>query len=263
MQMFWLAKNGVQQGPMPLAQAQKLIDDGQYQSHHMAWIVGTPTWSTIAEIPELSTGFRPPGTPLGADHPGATAVPPPPPPAAKVPFTGHMHPHSRGPRPWRRYAARTLDTAILTYVLEAIFDSHLPFGGLGSSVLLALPSALLLIPIEMLCLQRFQTTIGKYFFGIMVRSENGAALTQAQSLERAMRVAVFGNAMGLFLLHFIANFIAYLDIRRPESASWDRTTRCVVLYEDATVVRQIAGSVLLVWLECSGALSSLSHLFPF
>lgn len=260
MQMFWLAKNGVQQGPMPLAQAQKLIDDGMYQPHHMAWIVGTPVWSTIAEIPELSAGFRPPGSPLGADHPDATAVPPPPPPAAKVPLSGNIRPHSSSPKPWRRYAARVLDTAILTYVLEALFGSHLPFGGMGSSLLLGLPSALLLVPVEMVCLQHFQTTVGKYFFGIIVRGQNGTSLTQPQSLERAMRVAVFGGAMGIPVLGTIANFIAYLDIRRPESATWDRTTRCVVLYEDGTIMRQIAGSVLLAWLELSGMLGSLGSM---
>lgn len=251
MLMLWLAKNGVQQGPMPLAQAQKLIDEGHYQSHHMAWVVGTPTWGTIAEVPELSQGFRPPGTPLGADYPNATAAPPPP-PAARVPLAGHIKPHSRAPKPWRRFAARALDTALVSYLLEMVFGHLLPLGGGFASFLLTAPSAVLLVPIEMLGIQYFQTTPGKALFGIIVHSDKGTALTRPQSLERAIRACVFGGAFGIPIVSSVASFIAYLDIRRPESATWDRATHAVVFYEDNTMLRQLAGTLLLMWLDFAG-----------
>lgn len=260
MQMIWLAKDGVQQGPMSVARAQTLIRAGQYQPHHMAWLVGALTWRTIAETYELSVEQCPPGEPLGADNPRSQTPPPVTPHSSDAAAWSKLSPHSQSPKPWRRYAARALDTALLTAALKALVGPRLPFGGLGSSFLLGLPTTLLLVLIETLCLQHYQTTVGKYFFGIIVRSQSGASLSQKQSLERAVRVAFFGNALGAVVLSSVANWVAYLDIRRPESATWDRATQSVVLYRSHTAIHQMLGGALLVWLAFSGFFGNLIRL---
>jgi hypothetical protein len=241
----WLGKNGIQQGPMAMAKARELVAHGLYGGHDLAWVVGTPTWVAIAEVPEL-TPNTPPDVPFGA---GGQAPPPPPPWSAHRQARGPVRPggltpHAVQPRPWLRYFARSLDTALIGLVVKSTLIPALG-GGAGLGMVTAgILTAAGVVAYESVCLQQYQTTLGKYLYGIEVRGSDGSPLNQSQSTNRALRVGLFGNALGIWGLAGLAQLVAYLALRSPEGATWDRQTGCTVLYREVSALQVLCATLL-------------------
>lgn len=146
-----------------------------------------------------------------------------------------------GPSPWRRYLARSLDTAILGWftwmvlgtviatVSKPLFGMLFTHAGLMSMEVLAvvLVSASL-IPVNALLVGMSGMTPGKWIFGVRITRRDGSAIGFGAALVREASVFCIGIAGGVPLLAFISSFAAHQVLTRTGSTQWDRGKDWVV-----------------------------------
>ena len=74
-QMWYYARNGVQQGPVSTAALRELLASGSISKADLVWRTGMPTWQSIGAQPEFSGAI-----------PVSDSIPPVQPPIPALPF---------------------------------------------------------------------------------------------------------------------------------------------------------------------------------
>jgi len=73
--MYYVSRNGVQQGPHSLEQINSLLAAGQLAVSDLAWQEGMANWEPLSRIPGLSTAGGPPPMPGAYSPPMANVSP--------------------------------------------------------------------------------------------------------------------------------------------------------------------------------------------
>ncbi len=162
------------------------------------------------------------------------------------------------PHPWRRLAARIVDTGLIGYLLLILmvgtFALFRPDEGgaalrfLDTKLGLALASVLetvMTIPLCALAVARCGSTPGKALFGIRLR-QGGRRPDFRTMLRREWSVAARGQAFGLVLLGLAANASAYRDLKREGRTPWDEANGLTVHHRPATWSMRILLGIFLV-----------------
>lgn len=156
--------------------------------------------------------------------------------------------------PWRRWFARLLDYwwlgTLVSFTITVVLRVR-PLPNDFESVLIAVLTGALLIPIEAWSLSRWATTPGKFAMGIRVVSVNGSNLTYREALNRAWSVYQNGMWFCIPTLELIPQLRQYLrltgrslyrfaskaDIPDPEEMTWDENTE--IIYESTAGKRRL------------------------
>jgi hypothetical protein len=145
--------------------------------------------------------------------------------------------------PWRRLFARFIDTfgwsVVLYYIVFTVFEN--PF----ISSFMAIPLSILL---EATLLSVTGNTLGKWVFGITLKTTSGEKLLFNQGLSRSFRAVFQGAGMGIPVIGFFTQIFAYRRLYRTGTTLWDAATETVVSHKEWGVTRAILCtlSVLLV-----------------
>lgn len=157
-------------------------------------------------------------------------------------FLGGVH------HPWRRLFARTIDTVggvlpifPITYALGFLFPNKAAdFVKLVENPFVAgFMIMALWIPLEAVLLSTAGNTIGRYIFGITVKTTSGQKLSFSQALSRSFRVVLQGEGLGIPFVGFFTQIFAYRRLVRTGTTLWDTATGSVVSHKKWGAVRAI------------------------
>ena len=138
------------------------------------------------------------------------------------------------PTPWRRYAARLLDTSlngVLGFFLFAIAfyaiapasaDNLFSFFGSGAGLwldLLATGIMASLIGGALIGVSGF--TVGKLIFGIKVVRKNGNTIGFGAGIMRDLEVLIKGMALGIPIVALFTLWLSYKSLTENRTTSWD------------------------------------------
>ena len=153
------------------------------------------------------------------------------------PPTGNINGWDVSPTPWRRYGARSIDLLsnglIGGVLLGAIFYAVAPltadrfFTNLNP-LLDMLITAFTGCLITGAIIGFSGTSVGKWIFGIKVTNPNGKPIGVLNGIKRDLGVYVKGLAMGIPFLTLITLIIAYTNLNKDGTTSWDKNGGYVV-----------------------------------
>lgn len=162
----------------------------------------------------------------------------------------------RGPHPWRRFWARSLDvqlmTAVWLYIQFQVLRWYGPSVYRNSiQTLISLGMAwLLLIVVEPLLLCTWGYTPGKWLMGLQVRRLDGRKPTWFQAADRLFQVLWWGQGLCIPLYREWRSWICYEDCIHGKPLPWEEDTRCIT--------QPLRRGRWVVWAGCVAAVMALS-----
>jgi uncharacterized RDD family membrane protein YckC len=275
----WYYRHGdKRRGPLDRDSMCRMLADGRVPADAVVWRQGFDTFVPATSVEEFRETLRA----VAYAAPVSVASPPPLPAIAttpsgfpsttggpavqrlrgeapqsleagsRVPFAGgqmvRVDAHDTGPdrvagaRPWVRFWARSLDDffyGMLLFVvypqmmLKPILDWHL----------LYIP--LVFLVVESVFLASFSATPGKFLLGTRVLTAEGRRLSFGQALRRSAAVWVRGRALGLPLVMFFAQIVAWGVLGAEGSTTWDTRGNFVVRHARCGVIRIILMAIIL------------------
>jgi uncharacterized RDD family membrane protein YckC len=127
--------------------------------------------------------------------------------------------------PWRRFAARTIDTTIYVFLGFAILMSSIKanpnFFIQFNIPVLILATLLICLVVAGTIIGLFGTSIGKWIFGVRVTNKENKPIGLYKGIGRELNVVIYGLGLGIPIISFITQFIAYRKLKREGTTSWD------------------------------------------
>ena len=127
--------------------------------------------------------------------------------------------------PWRRFFARTLDSALVSLllwtVLALVFRVNIARVPGLVDWLLGLVQWGVLIPAEGLLLSKWGTTPGKWIMGIRMEHVDGRRLTFGEAAGRAWRIFTRGMGWTIPIYNLYRLWRSYRAVKETGEAEWD------------------------------------------
>lgn len=139
--------------------------------------------------------------------------------------------------PWRRYAARSIDYALVSTMVDFAAVVILRWRPVGTAMIavLGIIAWFVLIPIEAAMLHFWGTTLGKWIMGIRIEYDQGGNLSWDAALDRTWGAICRGVGFGVPYVHQIVmlyqycrltgrslrRFQRYDEVSEPTDMSWD------------------------------------------
>jgi len=157
----------------------------------------------------------------------------------------------------RRFIARQLDlyfcalpiSLLLVFGLgmvlpESILDAFISLAKHPIGALIVLNFLSLLI--ESWLLSSTGSTLGKWLLGITVLDKDGGRLSFYRAMERTSNVLLKGTALNVPIISMLANVVAYFNIKKTGTASWDSDTSSIVTYKKMSIGHIVASIIVAV-----------------
>jgi uncharacterized RDD family membrane protein YckC len=158
------------------------------------------------------------------------------------------------PRPWIRLWARTIDYLLFAIVLGFLHGylfPNLPF----NDRLFGFFLPILWLLGEPFCISNFGTTPGKKMLKITLKHNSGNKINFANALTRSAQVLWRGLALGLPIVYIITGCVAYSNLTKNGTTTWDKDGGFVVTHDRIGLERVLLIIVLiglpvgfLIWL---------------
>jgi hypothetical protein len=167
---------------------------------------------------------------------------------------------------WRRLFARLVDLLVSYCVLAFVVELVAPDSALDR--VLDNPwfnitfLVCFFIPVEVVLLGLFGSTLGKKLYAIRLEEVGTGRLTWKRALRRSCSVSLKGFALGIPLLIWIAMGLSYWTLKRGGAAPWDGDGRFLLRHDRIGWVRLAAISfvwALLVALSVVGTIERNSE----
>jgi uncharacterized RDD family membrane protein YckC len=255
----WFFVDGEQtRGPYTRVELEREIEKGRVQERTFVWRRGMSVWMPAENINEIRK-------PLSRTRQLREKMAPPPRSVAPASFpappryvavqpspygtpSGGVQVSSVAPTPWRRFAAKIIDQMFEFWTLWAAFlliagafsmevDSNTQV--VAAWVLVVIAAYLFF---DAIILSSFNTTLGKWIFGLSVRRRDGASLRFRDAIARSVGVIVIG--FGLFILFPITGLFAFQRLVQKGETYWDQIGHFSVIAEPIKWGRVIIGCLL-------------------
>lgn len=168
------------------------------------------------------------------------------PQTAKLPSREFREVIWRECHPERRFFARMTDQLLMCLAIVFI-EAVLFKTGLYTVILYPFNflSYLLIIPIEAICIHFFGATLGKYLFGIQVRSADGCRLSLRESFLRAWEVYRYGLGFGIPIWSLVRLYKSCAHYNEYEM-DWDFDCEVTYSHGRSRIVSAIVTAILCV-----------------
>jgi hypothetical protein len=236
MRQWYFIEDFSQHGPVSEAELSVFIENGRLTPESLVWAEGIEDWTPLSEITDLHLS---PYAPPASDANGGVDW------DANIPSGPQV-------RPWIRYWARSFDTAILAVAANLALEFIYPEALVATDTILGVIVGATAVPVEAAMFAAFGTTPFKALLNIKVRNRNGTRLSFSDALKRTFRVWVFGEALSVPLVSWIANIAAYKRLTDTGTTSWD-AGRYVVSHRSIEAWRIIL--IILVLIGITAALT--------
>lgn len=255
----WFFVDGEQtRGPFTRAELEREIEKGRVQERTFIWRRGMSVWMPAEAIHEIHRTLSRTRQARAAMAPAPRSVAPdsfPVPPRyvaqQQSPYdtpSGGAQVSSVAPTPWRRFAAKLIDQMFEFWTVWAAFlliagafsmEVDNSYQLLAAWVLVVIVAYLFF---DALILSSFNTTLGKWIFGLSVRRRDGGALRFRDAIARNVGVIVIG--FGLFVFFPITGLLAFQRLVQKGESYWDEIGRFVVIAEPVRWGRVIIATLL-------------------
>jgi hypothetical protein len=159
-----------------------------------------------------------------------------------------------------RFWARILDNWVLVIPVGVIVAFVYPRIVLWNDFLVGMLLLFIFSLIEPVMMCMFGTTLGKFLFGIQVRTRSGGRLSFGQALKRSLRVWFYGWGMGIPVVSLITLAAAYQNLNQEEITTWDKRGDFRVLHRRIGVAKILATVTLVLGLlVLLGALKQMAR----
>jgi len=142
-------------------------------------------------------------------------------------------------KPILRFLARYIDSVVylvIFFILSSIYFVVLGFLGgdvsfldSGNEYLYFIIIIIFFILIETAVLTTFQTTAGKKFLNISIEKKDGSEIKFKDALKRTVLLWVRGLGLGIPIVSFITQLVAYGNLSTDNQTSWDRDSNFEVI----------------------------------
>lgn len=237
---WWYASGGTRKGPVKFEFLRQKVLEGSLSTGDLVWTAGMSQWTAASDVPalqELLQSLQPPELPPPLPHEFPPELPKPDRPELHGSFvaTEPLPLETPAPKPelagpWRRFLARQLDFCIIglptVFLVSYAFARVSPEFGLliqqpqaGAALFfLLLP---LILVVETIVFERFETTPGKSFLGIHITTVNAQTLTWEQYLKRQFSLYWAGLGTGFPLISWFTLARQYYRLKTGKKASYD------------------------------------------
>jgi len=226
---IWIIRDGEKVGPIHDFEVRRKIEAGELPATTPAWHEGLPAWKSLGEIDLFSREFELPITPPPVAEASPREENPTPPPLPRQIFY------------IRRFWARWFD--LFFYSGLWWFGMWAAGQDIEGTILNPWVIFLRYIPwfvLEILLLQHFATTPGKWLLGIRVTNNDGSRMNLAESTHRALRVMFTGVGFGWELLAVFCQALSVFTAKRLGNTLWDHAGGHQVTVTPLIPVRVVA-----------------------
>jgi hypothetical protein len=252
MRLWFYVKDSQQHGPVAEDILVQMLAAGTLSSDTLVWTKELKDWTTARDVEGLVPAeVLPP--PIG--------LPPPIPRDSWTPPLATTIYQPSGPqlRPWVRYWARMTDFFLFCFLFGLILTIiHEPLLEINDK-LLGILLLFIYIFVEPIMLSSLGTTPGKALLRIRLRRQDGTKLNYSEGLNRAFRVWLRGEGLGIPIVSLFTLITAYRRLTRKGKTSWDRDGHFGVYHQIVgplravvTVLIFIAFFVLIVIVKIEG-----------
>lgn len=204
-------------GPYQLEQLRDMLDRGAGSFNDTVWVEGTEEWVHLNQVEGIY--LRP------APETGADLI-------------------EDGPqtRPWVRYWARSIDSALITLIVVIPIGAVLPdeLDNRLAGQLIQFLALTLWIPIEAALIATFGCTPGKALLRVRVSNKDGSNLSFGQALSRSF--GVWWKGLGTGLIPFVTlttTIVAHNRLSKNGVTDWDREGRFKVTHRKVGIMRTL------------------------
>lgn len=253
---WFYMKDGQSVGPFSEAEVVKLFTSKMVFRDTLFWSSTTNQWQPLSDAFPFARSTPPP-LPTPRTKPDDLEPVP-----AEVDGPSPAAWTDVEPHPWRRYFARMLDAMVLGSVMwfgvgvvlfalnpdgaqKMVDGLNTPQGrianSIGTAFLAMFPNALLI--------GYFGSTPGKWLFGIHVAEESGRPIGLARSMQRELRVWVFGLGLAMPLISLFTLLSSFSQLKNDGHTSWDRSVQAQITHRQEGTTQYVltgCGIILLV-----------------
>jgi uncharacterized RDD family membrane protein YckC len=234
-------EDGVVRGPAPHTEMLELFREQRLPAGTLVWKEGMEDWRPAGDM-----GLLPPAPPPVGPREEAG-----PPPVPAQPVIAVEDPPARpivGELAWRRYFARLFDFVLFAMffavALAAVNPEWAQSIADSEQMLLGMLAVFAYVPFEALLLSSSGSTPGKRLFALRVRTLDGSPLDFGRALQRSLRLYVYGQALGVPLLTWLAKALALERFRRTGTTIWDEQCGTEVEYAPMSPNRRLFAGML-------------------
>jgi hypothetical protein len=168
--------------------------------------------------------------------------------SSALPFDHSSLEVSEEPRPWIRFFARWVDIALLSVIMGVILGIMAPEVVEGAPRgVMNLVSFVTWVPVEAFLLSIWGTTPGKALLNVRLRAVDvQSRIPFGLALRRSVAVWIYGTAIGLPFVIWIAAFFAMRDLKKNGITRWDEVHRFHVEHGRITAGRGLAVAFVMI-----------------
>ena len=167
----------------------------------------------------------------------------------------HTTPDTITAPPFARWAARIVDDGLM--ILFSIIVLGLMLSGIDGDTVASEPSFpfILLMPffpwylsvlLNTVCYRCFGWTLGKWFFAVRIRHQDGSWLTTSEYFKRELRAAVQGEALSILVLWTVAWIVQYNRLRKGLPTTYDKGRDIEIAQVPHSIIRTVFGIIALL-----------------
>ena len=218
----WIIRDGEKVGPIHDFEVRRRISDGDLAPTTPAWHEGLEAWTTLVEIDLFRREFELISLP---DELAPDEIPSEIPPASESPTQPAAQPQAPAkPCYLRRFWARWFDLTLYS----GVWWLGMWAAGQDISAVLHNPWVMFLhyVPwfaIEVLLINYYGTTPGKWILGLHVVNGDGTPLDLGAATRRSLRVLFTGVGYGWGLLSVFCQVMSWFVAKRLGTTLWDHT----------------------------------------
>jgi uncharacterized RDD family membrane protein YckC len=260
---IWIVRDGERSGPYQDFEVRRRINASEWNENTPAWHEGMKEWGTLGEIECFRREFQQESEAEKSPTRDESAL-------EKTSVQPDYSNASGRLHLGRRFWARWFDL----YLYEGIW--WMAIWAMGADIGAVLDQTWLMIfhfmpwfVLEIVMLQRFGTTPGKWLMGLRVLNRDGSRMNVSESMRRAWRVYFIGIGMGWGLLALICQLMALAGVKRFGMPIWDHAGGHQVIAEPLRGAR--VGAFVCLWfvvlqmqmlVVSPHVVERVGHLFP-
>jgi uncharacterized RDD family membrane protein YckC len=220
---WWFVKDGNRYGPHTIDDLKPKLIAGEISASTRVWHKGMDSWSKMADLDELNATLKECPPPISEDEPETNIALP----GFGSPTSNQLTTPLNPAGPWSRFFARGCDLLVFNFmgwfmigfIFPEIVESQI-FENLFFVNFISLPLALL---IEVPVLALTGGTLGKMFFGISLRRQDGKKLTTGEVFHRNLSLWINGFCLGIPIINLFFLAKNYKIAKAGNRCPWDET----------------------------------------
>lgn len=213
---WFYIENDKKIGPLSESEILNLFKNGKLTKETLVWTKGQSEWMKAGQIESFQFDDN--------------LIPPP------IPFEQNVTPQIR---PWVRYWARFFDLITFQLFLGLLYGLIFKPVPTSNFLLIGVLIFITYLFIEPLLLSTWGTTPGKFLLNIKLQKNDGKKLSYYEGLLRTWKMCYRGMGLGIPIVSFITQYIAYDNLKKNGKTTWDSDLNVNLIHSKIGIARTV------------------------